>query len=556
MYKILVAIVMSFMIIHKTDAGCIEGNCHNGEGVYVFKDGTKYKGTFRNFKPEGQGILLSKNNNLYKGAFLKGLKEGKGKLTFSTGDIYEGKFSKDRIVGPGKIQYQNGDYYIGEWKHEKPNGSGRYQFSDGDYYIGYFINGQFYGEGKLTRSDASYYDGKWISSKKHGQGISLVKGKKTIQVYDMNSLVKEVPYNDTETIPVETVIINMNSTQLKNCNNTFCDNVKGKYDYGDGSIYVGDFVAGQGDGNGKCTYANGDVYIGSWKNHAPHGEGKLVFATGQEYAALWDNGVPKQKVEKIKPQPAKQVTENKMNITVGNTQIYALVVGVASYNHMPSLKYTDDDAYQLYAFLKSPEGGAIPDNNIKILIDDAATNMSITANLKAMVARADANDVLMIYFSGHGLDGAFVPSDFDGHKNQLPYGDVLDILNGAKAKHKVFITDACHSGSIDIASRSPLNVALENFYAAYNTINGGTAIMMSSKKEEVSLEYGGLRQGVFSHFLINGLKGNADVDQNKIITISELYDFVSSSVRKYTANAQNPNIMGDYDKNMPVGMIR
>ncbi|MBK8670243.1 MAG: hypothetical protein IPN89_12615 [Saprospiraceae bacterium] len=107
-----------------------------------------------------------------------------------------------------------------------------------------------------------------------------------------------------------------------------------------------------------------------------------------------------------------------------------------------------------------------------------------------------------------------------------------------------------------VAARTPLNIALENFYSAYKTINGGTAIMMSSKKEEVSLEYGGLRQGVFSHFLIKGLKGQADANGDKLITVTELYDYVSSNVKSYTASAQNPAIMGDYDKDMPVGLRR
>ena len=220
------------------------------------------------------------------------------------------------------------------------------------------------------------------------------------------------------------------------------------------------------------------------------------------------------------------------------------------------MKYTDDDAYQLYAFLKSPEGGALPDDNIKIIIDDAVTRKSLLQELHNLAAKADADDVVLLYLSGHGLDGAYVPSDFDGSKNQVTYDDILEIINKSAARHKLFITDACHSGSMLAAARSPFNVALENFYSAYSTVEGGTAIMMSSKKEEVSLEYGGLRQGVFSHFLIKGLKGGADKDSDRLITIAELYDYISTNVKSYTANAQNPVIMGDYDEKMPVGWIR
>jgi uncharacterized caspase-like protein len=61
---------------------------------------------------------------------------------------------------------------------------------------------------------------------------------------------------------------------------------------------------------------------------------------------------------------------------------------------------------------------------------------------------------------------------------------------------------------------------------------------------------------VFSHFLIKGLKGGADKDSDRLITIAELYDYISTNVKSYTANAQNPVIMGDYDEKMPVGWIR
>ena len=39
---------------------------------------------------------------------------------------------------------------------------------------------------------------------------------------------------------------------------------------------------------------------------------------------------------------------------------------------MPVLRYTDDDAYQMYAFFKSPEGGALDDEHIRILINEAS----------------------------------------------------------------------------------------------------------------------------------------------------------------------------------------
>ncbi|MEZ4912002.1 MAG: caspase family protein [Saprospiraceae bacterium] len=329
-----------------------------------------------------------------------------------------------------------------------------------------------------------------------------------------------------------------------------------------GHCILANLLAVKGRDKGECTYANGDRYKGGWSNHAPQGDGIMYFANGNVYSALWDNGVPLKKYLYEEPKMEKPVTNTtrpdlkpKTN-NFKDINVYALVVGIATYNHMQSLKYTDDDAYHFYALLKSPEGGAIPDQNVKVLIDDAATTKAIKDELQSLASRADENDVVLLYMSGHGLDGAFVPSDFNGYNGHIPYDDILTILNNSSAKHKLFITDACHSGSMLAQARSPFTVALENFYSAYNSAKSGTAVMMSSKKEEVSLEYGGLRQGVFSHFLIRGMKGEADNNNDRLITVTELYDFVSKNVKSYTSNAQNPAIMGDYDPDMPVGMIR
>ena len=97
---------------------------------------------------------------------------------------------------------------------------------------------------------------------------------------------------------------------------------------------------------------------------------------------------------------------------------------------------------------------------------------------------------------------------------------------------------------------------LVQYYQALAKSVSGTALIMSSKSEETSLESSGLRQGVFSHFLIRGLKGEADVDKNKIVTIGELYDFINTNVRSYTGNRQSPVIKGTYDPKMPVSVLR
>ncbi|MCB9298853.1 MAG: hypothetical protein H6559_37895 [Lewinellaceae bacterium] len=65
-----------------------------------------------------------------------------------------------------------------------------------------------------------------------------------------------------------------------------------------------------------------------------------------------------------------------------------------------------------------------------------------------------------------------------------------------------------------------------------------------------------MRSGIFSHFLVRGLKGEANQDGNAIITVKELFDYVHQNVRLYTGNIQTPTLTGDFDRRMPVAFVR
>jgi hypothetical protein len=102
-------------------------------------------------------------------------------------------------------------------------------------------------------------------------------------------------------------------------------------------------------------------------------------------------------------------------IVAPGAKVWAVVCGVATYDHMPVLRYTDDDALPgFYAFLKSPEGGALPDQQIRALIDEDATHENILENIDQIFGMAGPDDLVVFYFSGHGLNGSFLPIDFDG----------------------------------------------------------------------------------------------------------------------------------------------
>jgi Caspase domain len=246
--------------------------------------------------------------------------------------------------------------------------------------------------------------------------------------------------------------------------------------------------------------------------------------------------------------------------SLGDVRIYAVVVGVGNYQQMPTLQYTDDDAAIFYDHLKSSQGGALPDNQIALLLNGDATRLNILNALRKLSRQADANDVFMFYFSGHGLQGSFLPVDFDGFRNQLSHEEILEILAGSQAKQKLCIADACFSGTLDyddtFAAKSPYAAPAKCYYDAFENTDSGTALLMSSNPSEVSLEDRVLRHGVFTYFLMRGMNGAADFDHNQIVSIQELFHYVYHYVSEYTKGKQSPVLTGDYDNRLPVSYAR
>ena len=477
---------------------CIQGNCYNGSGTYVFPSGSKYQGSFRNGVIQGSGILY-----------------------FSNGDRYNGQWNNQYREGKGTLVKANGEQYTGEFYHSSFNGQGTYSYPDGRKITGVWK------DGRPVRDE---------NEPDANDEIMLVSQDDSPPPAG-NKLNQEQSPNE----------------KIRDCNREECLSGKGKYTYRDGSIYIGSFVNGQPRGEGICYYANGDRYEGQWQNHAPHGPGIMYFKSGRVISAIWSRG----RVIELRDEPAESIVSSaSINKDVNpDVKIWAAVVGVAAYNHMPTLKYTDDDAYRMYAFLKSPEGGALPDNQIRLMIDEDATRRNIIESMQTLFMQADENDVVMLYLSGHGLKGSFLPYDFDGYNNRLRYEDVQTILSNSPAKQKICLTDACYAGTLGDRGVN-LQQALNQFYERIDQSQSGTAFLMSSAAEAVSLEDQGLRQGIFSHYLIRGLKGQADQNQDKVVQLGELFDYVTNQVKRYTRNRQSPMTAGRFDPNLPVAFVR
>ncbi len=550
-----------FSFLH---AQCISGDCQNGQGTYVYPSGAKYIGEFRDGEIHGTGVCYYTDGSKYSGQWVHRFPEGKGTKTFPDGSKIFGNWVKgqpvdekgkvvEELVAKGNLNADDGtNIQAGCISGDCKDGNGIFAYADGSKYEGKFENGELNGWGTWFFTNGDKYIGNFKDNYSHGNG--------TLYYADGSKMTGE--WAEGEYIGDK----EMTAKQGEGCVSGDCKNGKGTYIYeGAEAKYVGEFKNNLADGKGICYYANGERYEGQWSNGSFNGIGTLYLNDGTKVYGIWESGtymgrpteepIVEQKPVEEKKQIIEDIAEEVSVKEALDMKVWAVVIGVASYSHMPVLRYTDDDAYRMFAFLKSPEGGALSDEHIRILIDEEATKENIINTMKDVFSKAGPSDLVMLYFSGHGLKGSFLPIDFDGYNNKIYHDEINEILETSPAKYKLCIADACHSGSL-FAMKGNVENALNNYYRSLAQAQPGTALIMSSKSDETSLESSGLRQGVFSHFLIRGLKGEADTNGNRIVSVQELFDFINEKVRDYTGMRQSPVIKGDYDAKMTVGVIR
>ncbi len=489
--KIILLVATFFSLSLTAQARCVAGDCQDGIGKAKFYNG-----------------------DTYAGAWADGLMHGDGVYTYKSGAEYRGSFRNGKIDGKGTVRYPDGAYYVGQWR-----------------------NNRKHGEGRLVRPSGKTESGRWADGKRIATGVASTANAPSIR-----------PAKPTSPAA------NTSANGIRNCNTLFCADGFGRYTYRDGTVYEGDFEEGKPVGEGTVRYTNGDVYTGGWDESAPDGNGAYVFVNGQSVSGKWANGklVRRTYSETERIEVAHDAATNKL--ADGVATMYAVVVGIGTYDAMQTLRFTDDDAYQMYAFLKSPEGGALADDQVEILVDERATRVNIERALAQKLGQADADDIVVFYYSGHGVDGYFVPVDFDGANNLLSHQRVTQLLESSAAKHKLVLADACHSGGL-LAARSSASSSAR-LYDAFAKTRGGTALMLSSHSTEVSLEAQNLRSGVFSHYLLRGMKGEADANGNKVVTVKELHNYLYGRVRSYTGKRQTPVLTGTFDEEMPVATLR
>jgi uncharacterized caspase-like protein len=218
---------------------------------------------------------------------------------------------------------------------------------------------------------------------------------------------------------------------------------------------------------------------------------------------------------------------------------YALLIGVANYRHVTQLTKTTNDAQDLYDALI--RNGYSP-KKMNILKDGYATKDIILEQLGLLANSTGEGDTAIVFFSGHGMrivEGSSqveylcpVDANLEQIKETCISSEEFTAnLRKIKADRLVVFLDSCHSGGVGEPKDANLQIKKGLSEETYNQMaNGqGRVIIASCKSNEVSWEFENWENGLFTHYLLEGLKGEA-ADSDGKVHIMRLCDYISQNV--------------------------
>ncbi|HXE07486.1 MAG TPA: hypothetical protein VN612_06300 [Acidobacteriaceae bacterium] len=258
-------------------------------------------------------------------------------------------------------------------------------------------------------------------------------------------------------------------------------------------------------------------------------------------------------------------------------KLFAVVIGISHYmkseggGGINDLQFADKDAQSVLDFLKSPAGGNVADADSLLLLNDQATTEQVRHALFTFLTKPQEQDTVVIYIAGHGapdpldprnlylLTADAKPDDMGG--TAFPMWQLQDVFDRVlKAKRVITFADTCHSyGFSGLRAGTGQRRAnnLVNQYLQRYAAKGQRAVITASDISESSFEdvkWGG-GHGVFTYYLVRGLKGEADRNHDGVVTAGEIFAYLQESVRQATADKQNPRAMVGISSGMTVSNV-
>jgi WD40 repeat protein len=243
-----------------------------------------------------------------------------------------------------------------------------------------------------------------------------------------------------------------------------------------------------------------------------------------------------------------------------NPALHLLLVGVHDYAGTTlDLKYTAKDAEDMAAALRQAGGELFTADSVFVHLLSTSpgklqpSKANIQAAFEAIAAKAKAEDILLAYFSGHGVNygeaekslfyfltmetGSFDLSDPGIRAARAISSDELTRwINKVPAQKQVLIVDACNSGKMveDMGAGGKSLTASQIRALDRMKDRTGMFILSGSAADQKSFEASKFRQSLLTYSLLEAMQGVA-LNLDRDIDVMRLFDQARTRVRELAA---------------------
>ena len=218
----------------------------------------------------------------------------------------------------------------------------------------------------------------------------------------------------------------------------------------------------------------------------------------------------------------------------------AVVFGIERYKNVPGVSFAKRDALWTKKYFENVLG--IPSNRIyyKTDSDVGQAEFSKVFSKDGWIDKRIKNNEtnVFIYYAGHGAPDLkknkayLIPYDGDpNYASQTGYemDKLYAELGNMQAKSVTVFLDACFSGA-NRDNEMLLAGARPVFIEVKSGIPGNVTVFSAAGGKEISSAWPEKKHGLFSYYLMKGMRGDADANRDKKITVGELGDYIRENV--------------------------
>lgn len=237
---------------------------------------------------------------------------------------------------------------------------------------------------------------------------------------------------------------------------------------------------------------------------------------------------------------------------------WALVIGIEDYSTLPAAAFAKRDAELMTEHAHKLLG--VPKDQIITVVNEQATKGSITGYLRRYLpSNMESGGRLYVYYSGHGFPEPgtgrpfLVPHDGNPRflaESSYALDDLYADLDKVPSAETVVFLDACFSGT----SRDPGKALIEGMRPGLLTVRDvatpSTRVvsLTSATASQISHSYDTAGHGLFTYYLLRGLRGEADDNGDGAVDLAELYEYTAAEVGRQSRREgfeQTPSLNPD-----------